>query len=165
MSNTAAKKWAAARTLHEGWQAPLELLNRVLGHQPGAAERRCIAENWKSITSVARLRERLIEVFESQLDQFGSAGGELDLEKSSRAISVLAKTLEIIVASDALTENLGGAEQRASSPATHRKAKIDDLAPPSSTASTAELDRQLTALVGNLVQERSIGRPAEDSER
>ena len=124
MSNTAAKKWAAARTLHEGWQAPLELLNRVLGHQPGAAERRCIAENWKSITSVARLRERLIEVFESQLDQFGSAGGELDLEKSSRAISVLAKTLEIIVASDALTENLGGAEQRASSPATHRKAKI-----------------------------------------
>ena len=165
MSNTAAKKWAAARTLHEGWQAPLELLNRVLGHQPGAAERRCIAENWKSITSVARLRERLIEVFESQLDQFGSAGGELDLEKSSRAISVLAKMLEIIVASDALTENLGGAEQRASSPATHRKAKIDDLAPPSSTASTAELDRQLTALVGNLVQERSIGRPAEDSER
>lgn len=164
MSVDASRRWMAARVLHEDWQVPLAQLNAVLGYRPGAAERRCKAENWKSGGSIARLRARLIDVFDHQLAQFEPTGETLDLEKECRALSVLAKTLESLVASDVQNRKGANEQHQDDQAAMRRKESADDSAHRLAANTTADLDRQLTTLIGNLAQKRSVAGTPEPAE-
>ena len=93
------------------------------------------------------LFRQLAAVFADQLNRFQSEQQTGDAEKRARALSVLAKTLESIIAVGLKLNAVGASNLDPSTPA-----GAGDLVVGSQANGTAELDRQLLQLVGNLVQ-------------
>ena len=149
MSETIARKLLAARTLHEVWNAPFDLLDQVLGRVAGSVQRKSLEEGWASsgLASAAPLHRQLIEIFDGELGRFDCDQQCSDVEKRARALSVLAKTLETIAAVGAkLAVNSADRNNK-------QNGRSDDAQDSSHAGTIEDLDRQLAQLVGNLVSD------------
>ena len=150
MSEVLARKWLAARALHEMWRAPFELLDQILGRVAGSVEKQARDEGWSHNDpvnwSVAELHSQLTTIFGNQLARFQSDEQSSDAEKRARALSILAKTLESIAAAAIKVEAFPGGAHN------HHDGNSEATVSGSPTAGTAELDRQLTELVAHLAQ-------------
>ncbi|MEP1206716.1 MAG: hypothetical protein ABJM29_07585 [Rhizobiaceae bacterium] len=124
---------------------------------PGAD---AVAEDTGRCATALELHDKLIAIFGHQLDRFesggggrggddnddGAADGVVDVEQAAKALAILAKTLESIAAvSIKLGNGLGKSNPQQSG-------NSNDPHSRSSTTEREELDRQLTKLVGDLVQ-------------
>ena len=158
MSERAKLRWAALRELHEDWGTPLELLQRATKPQSNDIEKRALVEGWNVHQSTRGLYTQLIETFENQLTKFRGARSEGDDEKGARALSIMAKTLETIVTTEAKLKQVS---QKQSDPkngaldeTTSNRGTDDDRNTISSADRTSEIDKALTRLVDGLVQSR-----------
>jgi hypothetical protein len=151
MSDILARKWIAARTLHEVWSAPFGLLDEVLGRSDGSVKQRALGEGWVNAAPVSRgvpaLHGQLTAIYSEQLVRFQGDEQSPDAEKRARALSILAKTLESITAAGTkMTDFSGGTKNQPDG-------NHGDFGCEPRADGTAELDRQLAQLVANLAQE------------
>ncbi|MEE9314641.1 MAG: hypothetical protein V3V02_08320 [Rhizobiaceae bacterium] len=150
MGESASRKRAALRVLHEQWNVPLEALLEIGRYTETSLRGIAAREGWALGHSTASMQARLIEAFEKQMLRFSKDDGENTCgEQKARALSIMAKTLESIAVVGgriATTRNLTLAgEQKQSG----NKA-ADESKPPLDANRTADLDRQLAELVQNL---------------
>jgi hypothetical protein len=150
MSDILARKWLAARVLHEQWRAPFELLDQIMGRATGSVEKNARLESWSDggldNRSVSELHAQLATVFGDQLERFQKDEQSPDAEKRARALSILAKTLESIAAASIKIRAFPGDTYN------YQDGNSEAAVSGSPTAGTAELDRQLTELVTRLAQ-------------
>ena len=145
---------AAARRLFEYWHVPAELLAEVVGVKPDVIEQWAESENWRrrdgssAACSAGDLYNRFIAVFAAQLDQYRDPVEGSDMEKQARALSGLAKALEIITA---VGIKLGATTGKGSS-----AFNGTGMGSASDGAGTEELDRELTKLLQNLIGEEPL---------
>ena len=155
MSQSDPDQAAAARRLYEYWHVPAELLAEVVGVKPDDIEQWAEPENWRrrdgssAACSAGDLYNRFIAVFAAQLDQYRDPVEGSDMEKQARALSGLAKALEIITA---VGIKLGATTGKGSS-----AFNGTGMGSGSGGTGTEELDRELTKLLQNLIGEKSVG--------
>jgi len=142
MALTAERRWDILRVLYEEWEAPMILLAELSGKELSTFNERIQDQNWQIKNSTIGLHRQLSEIVKNKIQEIGTPKCvDLDLEKSSRAIGVLAKTMES-VANVAL--KLNDMEQRTVS---NMKSEIDDAKHSMQADNTFELDQKLEALV------------------
>lgn len=163
MGESLTRRWNAVRELREQWAVPFNLLDRVMGRMAGTCARRAEKENWQGPatadlvadancqhlagSSSMGLHRQLAETFQEQLDRFQTEDQSSDAEKRARALSILAKTLESIAAIGTKLDthaNQGAGLENGQSGGSLSGSQASD---------TQELDRQLTALIANLVRD------------
>ena len=155
------------RELRERWGIPLDLLDQIMGRVAGTCARKAEEESWLvfsaapgvdsrplTTTSSGALHGQIVEAFQEQLERFQRDDQSPDAEKRARALSILAKTLESIAAIGMKMETHAGqnsGRENGQSDAFHSGTQPGDA---------EELDRQLTALIGNLAQDGEDAEPA-----
>ncbi|MGI9365323.1 MAG: hypothetical protein ACR2O8_09085 [Rhizobiaceae bacterium] len=162
MGESLARRWKAVRELREQWGVPFDLLDRVMGRVAGTIARRAEKEIWQDSAanhasdayyqqlagrSSGVLHRQLVDAFQEQLARFQTEDQSGDAEKRARALSILAKTLETLAEIGMKLDTYGnqGAGLENGQP-------VGSLSGPQASE-TQELDRQLTALIGNLVRD------------
>ncbi len=159
MGEKADRKWAGLRLLFETWGAPLNLLWQVSDVTLEQIERRSVTERWKTNVASVALHASVVHSFEEQLERITDPGNGLDEEKRTRALSMLAKGLEPLVA---LAEKLRLQPGSRISEPQDKKHKMHNIqrdqvnheaSAEQDANRTAELDRQIEALIEGLAQE------------
>lgn len=150
---SAARKWSVARELHEKWNVPHELLDRVLGRAAGACQRKAGEDGWAASgpASAAPLHRQLVVLFEGQLSGFDADEQSRDVEKRARALQMLAKTLESIAAVGAKLAELSGEVNNT------QNGRANDPNSPAEPGRIQDLDDQLAKLVDNLASSEPAG--------
>lgn len=146
MSGSASRKLLAVRQLHENWNAPLHLLCEAATLKLDCLQARAAKEKWLSSHTAASMLTKLLDVFDQQMNRLAQQiDDEVCAEKRARALSVLAKTLESIAAVGARLSVTQTNEDR-----NVKRVEADYETAGVDPNRTAELDRQLAALVQNL---------------
>ena len=145
MALMAEREWQILRVLHENWAVPIALLAELSSDNLVAFNERASNENWQIKNSVIGLQRRLGEIVDRQMLQLsGDQSAQPDLDKSTRAIAAIAKTMESL-ANVAL--KLDAIEERVLD---QLKSEIDDVKKQTSTDDTFALDHKIEALVSGL---------------
>ncbi len=145
MALMAEREWQILRVLHENWAVPIVLLAELSGESLAAFSERVLHENWHVKNAVIGLQRRLSQIVDGQMMQLGAdQTAQSDLDKSTRAIAAIAKTMESL-ANVAL--KLDAIEERTLD---QLKSEIDDVKKQISTDDTFALDHKIEALVNGL---------------
>lgn len=144
MGVIAQRKWAALRMLHEDWGAPLQLLEEVMERGDGTVTNRAAREGWMEGSTILGLHARLVRVIVSQIDRFAAAPENGDEEKRARALSMMAKTLELVAATTQKINTVSG-ENNA-----QQHGRPDESSHELDAARREEIHRELARLVEGL---------------
>ncbi|MEE9376091.1 MAG: hypothetical protein V3V04_07120 [Rhizobiaceae bacterium] len=149
MGESALRKRAALRELHEDWNVPLEQLSKVSSISLKTLTSNALREGWRPRRSAISIQGRFIEIFEQELQRFATIRDEdCNEEKRARALSTLAKALEAIAIVEGRVWNNSTAQTTETQK--DRNSKPDETLSKIDPNRTADLDRQLAELVQNL---------------
>ena len=150
MGESAVRKRAVLRRLHEQWNVPLSILAELGILKPETLQLLANKQGWKQAHSTASIQSKLIEVLEQHLVRYScfdeEEGGE---EKRARALSVLAKAMESLAAVDVRLSSVQRSNTSGKTKS-NRKDTPDEQSFQFDPERTAHLDQQLAELVQNL---------------
>ncbi len=150
MGESAVRKRAVLRRLHEQWNVPLSVLAEMEILKSETLLILANKQGWKRAHSTASIQAKLIEVLEQHLVRYSCSddeeGGE---EKRARALSVLAKALESLATVDVRLNSVLQLNKSGKTK-TDRKDTPDEQSFQFDPERTAHLDQQLAELVQNL---------------
>ena len=144
MGVVAQRRWAALRALHEDWGVPLPLLEKVTERGEATVTSRAKRDGWVEGNTLSGLHARLVRVIVAQMDRFETSDENIDEEKRARALSVIAKTLETVMAtSEKLETNSGEFSMQNSG-------RPDEFSPELDAAGREAIHSELARLVEGL---------------